>query len=434
LEEKREDLLATCVKEIYLVPERPSKAALIREIRRRFAEQQLPVPNYRTVARRVAALDPRFTMAKRQGTKAARQKFGPVGVSNLRPEAPLELLQIDHTLVDVIVVDREHRLAIGRPWLTLAIDITTRSVVGFSVSLEAPSSLSVSLVLTHAVLPKAIWLADRELQNLDWPMAGLPQMIHVDNAKEFHSEALLRGCQEYGIMIDHRPRGQPQVGGHIERLIGTMMGAVHLLPGTTFSNPIEKKSYESEDRAVLTLAELERWLALQIAGVYHLSVHSALGETPLSAWQKGMARGGHPMRHPASPQEFFLNFLPAEPGANPQPKLGAARMWRRWRPKTSVIAESLSLCLSTAQVQQLLSAFRSRARHNSPQVKCSICCTKSTSGVQEIGDFPLVKYSATPGFRIGHCIYGSGSPRRWDAWALAGLRPKLPDRICNSYF
>ena len=245
-------------------------------------------------------------MAKRPGTKAARQKFGPVGVSNLRADAPLDLLQIDHTLVDVIVVDREHRLAIGRTWLTLAIDIATRSVVGFSVSLEAPSALSISLVLTHAVLPKAVWLADRELQNLDWPMSGLPHRIHVDNAQEFHSEALLRGGQEYGIMIDHRLRGQPQLGGHIERLIGTMMGAVHLLPGTTFSNPIDKKSYESEERAVLTLPELERWLALQIGGVYHLSVHSALGETPLAAWQKGMARGSHPIRHPANAQENFF--------------------------------------------------------------------------------------------------------------------------------
>ena len=88
--------------------------------------------NHRTVASRVAALDPRLTMAKRPGTKAARQKFGPVGVSNLRADAPLDLLQIDHTLVDVIVVDREHRLAIGRPWLTLAIDIATGRSLGLA--------------------------------------------------------------------------------------------------------------------------------------------------------------------------------------------------------------------------------------------------------------------------------------------------------------
>jgi len=100
----------------------------------------------------------------------------------------MEVLQIDHTPVDVIVVDQEQRLPIGRPWLTLAIDVASRSIAGFSVSLESPSSLSVSLALSHAVLPKIGWLADRELHTLDWPMGGLPASIHVDNAKEFHSE------------------------------------------------------------------------------------------------------------------------------------------------------------------------------------------------------------------------------------------------------
>jgi len=252
-------------------------------------------------------------MTKRQGSKVARDKLGPVGVSTLRPDFPLDVVQIDHTLVDVMVVDREHRQSIGRPWLTLAIDVASRAVVGFSVSLENPSAVSVSLVLSHAVLPKTSWLADRELQNLDWPMAGLPRLIHVDNAKEFHSQALVRGCQEYSIALEHRPRRQPHLGGHVERLVGTMMGAVHLLPGTTFSNASEKGAYDSEGRAVLTLPELERWLALQIAGVYHLTVHSALGKTPLEAWREGVAKRKQPLRYPPSAEEFFLDFLPAVP-------------------------------------------------------------------------------------------------------------------------
>jgi putative transposase len=151
-------------------------------------------------------------------------------------------------------------------------------ITGFHVSLWPPSALSVCLALTHAVLSKTSWLADRELQTLDWPASGLPQVLHVDNAREFHSEALVRGCQEYGIHLDHRPAGQPHFGGHIERLIGTMMGAVHLLPGTTFSDVKQKGCYPSEARAILTMPELERWLALQIAGVYHLSLHSSLGQ------------------------------------------------------------------------------------------------------------------------------------------------------------
>lgn len=309
----REDLIAACVKEFYMVPERPPLAALFREAKRRFAEQRLPAPNYRTLVRRVEAVDPRYVMAKRHGAKAAREKFGPVGISTLHADLPTDLLQIDHTLVDVVVVDREHRLPIGRPWLTLAVDVASRAVAGFSISLENPSVLSISLVLSHAVLPKTSWLADRELQNLDWPMSGLPRLIHVDNAREFHSQALIRGCQEYSIVLEHWPRRQPHLGGHIERLIGTMMGAVHLIPGTTFSNTSEKGSYDSEGRAALTLPELERWLALQITGVYHLTVHSALGKTPLEAWREGVAKRKQPLRYPPSAEEFFLDFLPAQP-------------------------------------------------------------------------------------------------------------------------
>jgi putative transposase len=258
-------------------------------------------------------MDARTVMHRRAGAKRARERFDPISISSLQPHAPLEVVQIDHTLVDVIVVDRENRQPIGRPWLTLAVDITTRMVAGFHVSLWAPSTLSVCLALTHAVLSKTSWLADRELQTLNWPISGLPRTLHLDNAREFHSESLVRGCEEYGIRLDHRPPGRPHFGGHIERLIGTMMGAVHLLPGTTFSDVKEKGSYPSHARARLTISELERWLALQIAGVYHLSVHSSLGKTPLIAWQDASKRVAPPVRQPVDPSEFFLSFLPALP-------------------------------------------------------------------------------------------------------------------------
>ena len=296
LEDEREALLKACIDDFYLRPERPSLSALQLEVKRRFAEHALTAPNYRTLVRRVEALDARSSLRRREGAKKAREKYQAVNTSSLKPQRPLELVQIDHTLVDVIVVDQERRRPIGRPWLTLAVDVKTRMVAGFHVSLWAPSTLSICMALTHAVLPKAPWLADRELNSLDWPVSGLPGTLHVDNAREFHSEALTRGCQEYGISLEHRPPGQPHFGGHVERLIGTMMGAVHLLPGTTFSDVKQKGSYDAEARALLTLSELERWLSLQIAGVYHLTAHSALGVPPLSAWNHAFGAAALPIR------------------------------------------------------------------------------------------------------------------------------------------
>ena len=143
-------------------------------------------------------------------------------------------------------------------------------------------------------------------------MAGVPETLHLDNAPEFDSQALVRGTQEYGIGLEHRPPKQPHFGGHIERLIGTVMGAVHLLPGTTFSNVTDRGAYRSHKTARLTLAELERWLALQIARVSHHSVHSALQRPPIKAWMEGLNRRRRKPRQPADAETFFLDFLPGE--------------------------------------------------------------------------------------------------------------------------
>ena len=172
-------------------------------------------------------------------------------------------------------MDEQTRLPRGRPWLSVAVDVPTRMVAGFHLSFDDPSALAVALVLTHAVLPKEAWLVERQI-SLPWPVSGIPDWIETDNGEEFHSKAFERGATEYGIRLMYRPRGAPQVGGHIERLIGTFMHRIDLIPGTTFSNVAAKGGYDSEARAVMTLKNSNAGLALEILGVYHKSVHSAL--------------------------------------------------------------------------------------------------------------------------------------------------------------
>jgi putative transposase len=312
LDPRVEAVVAWAIKEVYLRPERPRLMDLWRAVQAQCLTRGLKAPAYHTVAARVQEWDPRVLVRARAGAAAARQRYGRLNPSSLQPGWPLEVVQIDHTALDVLVVDELERQPLGRrPWLTLAIDVASRLVTGFHVSLERPSSLTVALVLTQAVLPKEGWLSDRQLA-LSWPAAGLPEALHLDNAAEFKAEALERGTREYGVHLLYRPPGRPHFGGHIERLIGTMMGAVHLLPGTTFSDAKEKGAYRSEKGAALTLNELERWLALQILGVYHQSVHATLGRTPAAAWQEGLAQRPRPVRQPQDRERFFLDFLPGQ--------------------------------------------------------------------------------------------------------------------------
>jgi putative transposase len=253
-------------------------------------------------------VDARKAMIRREGAAAAHAVFTPV-VEEYRSAGPLDVVQIDHTIVDLIVVDEVTRTPIGRPILTLAIDIHTRVVTGFYLGLDHPSILRAGVCVAQSVFEKGTWLAERGI-DLPWPVSGLPRAVHVDNAGEFHSSAFTRALEDFGVEVIYRPIARPHFGGHIERLIGTTMGAVHVLRGTTFSSVKDRAAYSSEGRATMTLRELERWLALEILGKYHHRVHSALSRPPIAVWSE-LAVSNSP-RMPQDRTEFLAGLLPYE--------------------------------------------------------------------------------------------------------------------------
>ncbi|WP_300063909.1 Mu transposase C-terminal domain-containing protein [uncultured Roseobacter sp.] len=308
LPEEVEAVVSEAIDQFFKSPQKPSINALHKEVRRRCRAKELKAPCWSTLRKRVMALNRAELSAAREGTKVARQRHRPVPGS-YRVERAYEVVQIDHTLVDVIVVDRVHRKPLQRPWLTLAIDVASRMVAGLYLTLEPPSALSVALAIQHLVQPKFDWLESLGIDAV-WPTAGLPETIHVDNAKEFRSKAMKRGAEEHGISLQYRPIGAPHYGGHIERLIGTMMGAVHLLPGSTFSSIKDRGDYDSVGKSAMTLDELEHWLALEITR-YHAERHSTLGIPPLAAWNEAYGRREAPLRRPYDPEAFRIDFLPS---------------------------------------------------------------------------------------------------------------------------
>lgn len=310
-----ERLIQEAIETVYLTRQRAKIVDLASEIRRRCQAMGLPAPSRKAITARLNRRPRSQLVQRREGRKAARDRFAPA-TGSLQAPWPLGLVQIDHTLVDIIVVDQLSRAPIQRPWLTLAVDVCSRCVPGFYLSLEPPSATSVAMCIAHAALPKETWLAGIGVEQ-SWPIYGIPERLHLDNAREFRSEALRRGCEQYGISIDYRPVATPHYGGHIERLIGTMMGKVHLLPGTTFSDIRVKGDLDPEKCAAMTLDELQRWLAHAIAGEYHNNVHGALNMPPLAAWKQGILGNSHaPGRgEPVTvtdARRFLIDFLPLE--------------------------------------------------------------------------------------------------------------------------
>lgn len=69
-------------------------------------------------------------------------------------------------VIDLIIVDERARQPIGRTCLTVVIEVFTRCMHG-----------------------------------------SKPRLLYLDNAAEFRSRALRRGCEQRGIQLSYRPPG-----------------------------------------------------------------------------------------------------------------------------------------------------------------------------------------------------------------------------------
>ena len=310
-----EAIVDEVINEVYLTVQRSTVQQTILEIKRRCHERKVEAPSPNTVRLRISRLPERTRLRKRGQKELAKNKFNAVPGEFPNADFPLSVVQIDHTEVDIILVDDVYRRPIGRPWISLAMDVYGRVVTGYYLSFDAPSATSVGLCIAHAALPKEGWLAMHQV-NAEWPVWGFPKTIHVDNGADFRSQTVERSCMQYGINLEFRPVKVPRYGGHIERLLGTLMKEIHDLPGTTFSSVKEKSEYDSEKHASMTFSEFEEWLVTHITKLYHHRRHSEIGMTPIRQWEIGVfgnadTPGTGLPRRPADPLTVQLDFLPA---------------------------------------------------------------------------------------------------------------------------
>lgn len=279
LSTEQEAIITEVIKTFYLSTQQHSIAETCLEIERRCRVATIASPHRNTVRSRIAELSDKLRMTKRMGYKAARARFEPIKGSFPNADVPLAVVQIDHTPVDLTLVDDIHRLPIGRPYLTLAIDVFSRMIAGFYITLESPGALSAGLCIANAILPKENFLAQQEIAT-HWPVWGKMGKIYVDNAKEFRGGMLERACAEHTIILEHRPKGIPNYGGHVERAFRTFMSKTHGIAGTTFSNTKQKGEYDTDANASMTLSEFERWFTIFVVEVYHQRGHKGISDIP----------------------------------------------------------------------------------------------------------------------------------------------------------
>lgn len=185
-----EGIISSKIDTVYLSKNRQSINKLIRSINNECKRLGLNPPHPNTIRNRVNALSEETKIRKRYGHSKARDTFEPIKSHFPGADYPLSVVQIDHTKLDIILVDEYNRNPFIRPYLTLAIDVYSRVIIGFYLSFDPPGEIGTGICIARSILPKKNWLNEFSL-DYEWNCWGVMNTIHLDNAKEF------RVCGDY---------------------------------------------------------------------------------------------------------------------------------------------------------------------------------------------------------------------------------------------
>ena len=280
-------IIVNTIEEFYLNKQRYSLNKIFRKIKQQCIAQQVEFPHENTIRNRIKKIDPKLALKRRHSSRRANREFGNFEGEFPDGLCPMDVIQIDHTPLDIILVDEKYRRPIGRPTLTLAIDVYSRMIAGFYLSLHSTGYFSVNQCLYNTFLPKYEFLKEQNLDG-EWNIYGIPRIIHVDNGAELVGLDMERVCSELNITLVKRPVGEPQFGSHVERFFSTLKSEVHNLPGTTKSNIKDRDGYNSVKNASFSLKELTRWLTQYFINAYHNNIHLGMNNTPSKQYEIGI--------------------------------------------------------------------------------------------------------------------------------------------------
>ena len=183
------------------------------------AAHQWLIPSLSTFERRIRDRNAYDVHSTRYGKKAADYKFrhSDRGYSNRIPF--MSELQVDHTTLNILVVCKHTKQVLGRPRLTACVEPNTAMVNGFSVGFDGMSAIVVLECLRSAILPKDQDALKAMGVKSSWDAYGKPLRLNLDNGSDFHSNALIEGCQELDIELKWAGKRKPWFKASVERTI-----------------------------------------------------------------------------------------------------------------------------------------------------------------------------------------------------------------------
>lgn len=267
-------------------PQRKTMTAMYGLVVDRCEKQGFRAPSRKTFAREIRKLKTPKDVAKRFGSRVAYELDPIAPYWWIEPTTPphgthpFHIAHIDHTPLPIRFRAQHDGRVLKTIWLTLMVCTFTRRILAYYLTFDPPSYRSCMMVIRECVRRHG----------------RISQFIVVDRGPEFDSiyfETLVAALKCHK---KRRKTARPHDGSVIESLFGTTQEAfIHNLLGNTQAESQYRKVTKetSPSRlAIWTYEAFSREFERYLNTVYDQNHHTALGCSPLEAYNAGIALTG----------------------------------------------------------------------------------------------------------------------------------------------
>lgn len=278
------ELIDEFIKDDYQNLKQMNKATVYGKFENKCEDAHVPNVSYKIFIREIKKRSGYEQTRKRQGRKAAYNEKSWVWQLEYKTprhgDRPWEIGHIDHTQLEIELIDPNTKKNLGRPWVTFLTDAYSRRILAMYLTFDKPSYRSCMMVLRECV----------RRHN------RLPQIMIVDGGSEFHSIYFESLLARYSCTRKTRPGSEPRFGTVCERLFGSVNTEfIHNLIGNTqiMKNVRQvTKDVNPKELAIWTFESFHQVLCLWCYKFYDKREHPALGQSPSEAFASGVAMHG----------------------------------------------------------------------------------------------------------------------------------------------
>lgn len=236
--------------------------------------------------------------AARHGAAEAQARFAPLG-EGLDVTYVGQRVEMDEWNVDAHVIlkaggvwptmtqDWRKTALKTRLWACTAIDAASRVPLGISLSRKGGTVENALTCLAMVVTDKTE-LSRWAGAETPWSMASVPDEVVTDGGSGFKAAEFQSACVDLVIQPTITVAAKPSMRGRQERMFRTIKEQLcgHI-PGRTFSNPVEKGDYDSEERAVVFEEMMLKLMIVYLVDFYCCRPHRGLEQrTPIDVYER----------------------------------------------------------------------------------------------------------------------------------------------------